>query len=320
MFQKEFLEQIKSKIYSKKSMINEIAEALNIGYDASYRRVSGMSKFSLQEAIILANKFSISLDSIGSNSQNIISKTTNSVHNEEDLKDYFENSYNSLIKATNRKNVHIYYSAKDIPIFYYLNNSRLSHFKYYTWLKFVNPDFRFKSFKEYYPSLDLIQSAKKLHSVYRAIPKSEIWDITTINSVLKQIHFYFQAGHLDMQTAIELCDMLKDLLDNISDEVLDKKQNFNFYYNELLLMDNNVLIRSDQQKILYVPFSMLSYFYTSDIVICKEAMQFFNNQIKNSKLMNASGEKDQNTFYFKMMQKIEALKNLIKSEQILDFQ
>jgi hypothetical protein len=37
-------------------------------------------------------------------------------------------------------------------------------------------------------------------------------------------------------------------------------------------------------------------------------------------LLNASGEKEQNTFYHKMMQKVEALMQLIKASEVLDFE
>lgn len=321
MYQKQFLEKIKLKISSKTSLNEEVAKILDISYDAAHRRTTNKSKFSLQESILLARAFNISLDDLFAltSKELIVVEKTQSINNEATLQKYFEASYQSLVQLVSQKDAHIYYSAKDIPVFYTLKNDRLSHFKYYVWLKLLDPSFRTKQFKDYYPKLSTIQAAQKLGELYKNQNTSEIWDLTTINSTLKQIYFYFKAGQIEIETAVEFCELLKNLLDEISDKVLENN-NFKLYYNELILMNNNVFIKTESAKSLYVPFSLLSYFFITDEKTCNESAIFFEKQFVNSKLLNNSGEKEQNSFYFKMMQKVEALKVLIQSEQILDFE
>ena len=71
---------------------------------------------------------------------------------------------------------------------------------------------------------------------------------------------------------------------------------------------------------LYVPFTLLSYYKTSDKHTCKEAAIFLEKQLQNSKLLNTSGEKEQNTFFNKLYTKIDALNQLITATQNLDFE
>lgn len=322
MFQEVLLQQVIERLSQNSSLNEEIATVLDISYDASHRRTSLKSKFSLEESVLLAKHFNISLDSLFglANQQFVSVEKTIQISNENDMQLYFENSYNSLKPLLNQKDCELLYSAKDIPIFYTLKDNRLSHFKIYVWLKLLDKSFRNKSFENYVPQLSTLQSAKKLGGLYCDLPISEIWDTTTINSTLKQIHFYYKAGQLSAKTALELCVSLKELLEEISLKVVSKKHPYKLYYNELLLMDNNVLVITPEKQSLYVPFAMLSYYLTSDIETCREANKHFEKQIKHSKLLNTSGEKEQNQFYHKMMQKVDALSELIKAEQVLDFE
>lgn len=322
MFQKVFLKKIEKLLPRNNSLNEVVARALEISYDAAHRRTSLKSKFSLEESVKLARYFNLSLDELfGLTEKQFVSvEKTKEITNEVELQKYFENAYQSLLPLLDKKDCSIYYSAKDIPIFYTLSNNRLSQFKIYVWLKLLDKKFRNKSFEEYYPKLSTIQSAKKLGELYQDLTTIEIWDITTINSTLKQIHFYYKAGQLKIETAIQLCVELKELLNEISIKVVSKKQQFKLYYNELLIMNNNIFISTPKRESLYVPFLMLSYYLTSDKRTCSQAKKFFNKQLKNSKLLNASGEKEQNKFYNKMMGKINALEQLIKAESILDFE
>lgn len=322
MFQKAFLEKIKEELSVNTSLNEEIATVLQISYDAAHRRTSLKSKFSLEESVVLANYFKISLDTLfGEAKSGFLSvEKTKQINNEEDLQEYFENLYKSFTSLLGEKDCQIYYSAKDIPVFYTLKDNRLSHFKIYVWLKLLDKTYRNKNFDQFQPKLSTLQSARKLSEVYQNIPTIEVWDTTTINSTLKQIHFYYKAGQLSMKTALELCELLKILLNEISLKVVSKKYQFQLYYNELLLMSNNVLIETPQKKALYVPHAMLSYYLTNDKLTCNQAKQNFSRQLKHSKLLNTSGEKEQNQFYNRMLQKVTALMQLISAENILDFE
>ena len=320
MFQKVLLERIKSELRGG-SLNEEVAKVLDISYDAAHRRVRHKSKISIDEAILLAKHFNFSLDSLyGEAVSGYVSvEKTMSIKSEEDLKLYFDTSYELLAGTAKDKSFQLYYSAKDIPLFYLIDGTLLSRFKMYVWLKLLSKEYRNIHFENFHPKLSTIQSGKRLGDLYRFLSVSEIWDTTTINSTLKQIQFYYEAGQVSNDMAVELCKELKKLLNKISKKVL-KNEGFSLYYNELLLMNNNVLVFNEEQQLLFVPNSMLSYFKTNDKETCTEAKIYLDNQIKHSKLLNTSGEKEQNIFYYKMMQKINALISLIKSSSILNYE
>ena len=62
--QELLLAQIRKHQSQKESINDEIAAVLNISYDAAHRRVSGKSKFSIDETVTLATHYNISLDNL----------------------------------------------------------------------------------------------------------------------------------------------------------------------------------------------------------------------------------------------------------------
>ena len=115
MYQEYLLKEIRKKI-GEKSLNDEIANILNISYDAAHRRSSSKAKFSFEEALELAKHYQISLDQfLGAENQMVVKHPTNKTTN--DLLSYFENSLKMLHVFQENENSQVYYSAKDIPFF-----------------------------------------------------------------------------------------------------------------------------------------------------------------------------------------------------------
>ena len=322
MYQSTFLEYLKAELPKNTSIIDAVASALDISYDAAHRRVSLKSKFSLEESISLAKYYNLSLDKLFdiNDINSVLIEKTHHIENEKELETYFNHSYESLQPLLQQKDSSITYSAKDIPLFYNLNGDLLSRFKYFVWLKLLDKSFKTKNFEDFKPSLSLIEAGKKLGSLYSNLNTKEVWDITTVNSTLKQIHFYYSAGLTNTDTTLELCRLLENLIKNVLERLILKPDTFKLYYNELHLMNNHVLVNTPVQNVLYVPFTILSYYKTEDKATCIEAELFINKQLENSKLLNTSGEKERHAFFNKLISKIAALKQLVKANDALDFQ
>ncbi len=322
MIQKTFLELIKSQLNQKTSLIDQVATVLDISYDAAHRRVTYKSKLSLEEGITLAKYFGISIDQLFTNElEHIVAvKKTAPVKDMDSLLAYYKNSYNSLLPLINNSAVKMIYSAKDLPIFYTSNDNLLSKFKMYVWLKIMDSSLAETSFNNFNPSLSLLEAAKNLGQLYNGINAVEIWDLTTINSTLKQIHFYFEADILTETDALQICNDLRDLMHTISKKIVTQKKTFKFYYNELLLMNNRVLVKTPSTTSLYVPFTILSYYRTNDIKTCDQAEDFLNIQMEGSKLLSTTGEKERNIFFNKMFKKIDNLRAQIKVPDVLEFE
>src|SRR3989338_11022542 len=62
--QQALFTEIRSKIGSNRSLVNEIADLLEVSTDSAYRRIRNEKQLTLNELSVLAEKFGISLDNL----------------------------------------------------------------------------------------------------------------------------------------------------------------------------------------------------------------------------------------------------------------
>jgi len=319
--QKSFLSKLKDALPANVSLIDTVAEILDISYDAAHRRTSMKSKLTLEEAVKLSRHFNMSIDQlyeIGLQNVIVVEKTQ-MITSQKDLEAYFLTSYENIQKLLAMKDSEIIYSAKDLPIFYTSSDNVLSRFKMYVWLQLLSEEQKVLAFENFAPSVSLVSAATRLGELYSNLNVTEIWDVTTINSTLKQIHFYYKATLLTEKMALRLCDDLKKLLDTIENKVANDEQ-YKLYYNELLLMNNAVMVKTPIIKTLFVAYTILSYYKTTDTETLEQVDEHLKRQMRNSKLLSTAGKKEQRLFFNKMHKKIDALTHLIAAENILDFE
>lgn len=65
---------------------------------------------------------------------------------------------------------------------------------------------------------EMLQLAKKLHQVYVRIPCTEIWNETSIQSLINQMWYYFEAGLLRQAESFEIINECRNMLMRINAE------------------------------------------------------------------------------------------------------
>ncbi len=302
------LKEIRSKIRNQ-SLNDELANVLNISYDAAHRRTSLKSKFSLEESLQLAKYYNISLDRFLENSDNLLVKKTKAVNKTEDLHSFFENTLDILSSISFSENSVIYYSAKDIPFFYTLSDTALSRFKIYVWMNLLNSKQVFIPFQDFQPE-PFNSKTKVLKEIYENQNVIELWNDMTISSILLQISFYFEIGLLQKNGALEILEELNHLIQYIENKT-ETNPRFQIYQNELVHLSNDIFISNGAQSTMAIPCNMFGYLLTNDAKTCRETLNYFEHQIKNCKSLNTAGNRDRKLFFNKMYRQIEQLKEKI---------
>jgi plasmid maintenance system antidote protein VapI len=316
--QEKLLRAIRHKV-GNTSVIDAIAGVLGISYDAAHRRVAQKSKFSIEEAIALCRHYGLSMDMLFANAKHVVVEKTAEIRTLEDMADYFKQSAEKLSIYTSYPGAKMYYSAKDIPLFHTIGGTLLSKFKLYVWLNLLAGTQNQDSFENFTVNSSLLEHSMKLKAIYDSIEINEIWNDTTINSSLQQIYYFFQSGLLSLQNARHLCEDLRIILQSAEDRCCNGTSGYHLYYNELLILNNNVLLTAPERQSLFVPYTMLGYFITSDAGTCANALDFFRHQVKNSKSLNESGTRDRKLFFNKSHHKIDHYEQRIKNEAAMDF-
>ncbi len=305
MYQELLLKEIRRKI-GDKSLNDEIANILNISYDASHRRTSLKAKFSFEEGLELARYYQISLDQLITSDQQLLVRKTSVVNETEDLQSFFQNNLSIFENLPLSDEMTIYYSAKDIPFFYTLSDTLLSRFKIYVWMNLLNAKQVFIPFLQFSPP-HFESNTQELKKKYEAQNIVELWNDRTISSILQQILFYYETGLLQKNEAEIILKELKELIEYIEQKT-ENNPKFQLYENELMHLSNDIFFHHPQQSLFALPANMFGYILINDAKTCIETRNYFEHQIKNSKSLNTSGNRDRKIFFNKMYQQIEHLK------------
>ncbi|RYG39807.1 MAG: hypothetical protein EOO01_28775 [Chitinophagaceae bacterium] len=299
--QEILLSTIRKKIKSG-SVIDAISVALGISYDAAHRRVSSKSRFSIDEAMVLCRHYKISVDAILTGGNTLVVEKTNEITNFEQLVAYFHQSAHYLEKYKNEEEVSLYYAAKDLPLFYTIGGTLLSKFKLYVWMDLLGGKDP-KPFESFVIPSSLQEPIGRIKAIHDKALVHEIWNDTTINSTLQQIFYYFESGLLSRESAILLADDVTALLASVEMKCSDAGSKFQLYYNELVILNNNVIISAPEKTTMFIPYTALGYFITEDEPTTAKALDYFHRQINNSKSLNLSGTRDRKIFFNKAIRK-----------------
>ena len=330
--QEQFIKYLKVKSQDNTSFVDEFASVLDIGYDAAYRRINLKTNLTLEETVKLARHYKVSLNKLFEvgDTDSILTEISQKPHNEHALELWFKQTLNNAIPLTKIKNAEMIWSGKDISLFRSLNDSHLTRYKMYVWLKDLNVDMAKSkiSFDDWMTTIpdSLIQSAINLGDIYKHINITEIWNDNTINGTLQQVLYYFEAGLVSKNIALTICDDLHEIVNHIEKETIQQTINdlenekfFHLYKHDLHTLTNTVMLVTPFQKAFFSPFTVLSYFKIEHNETCDMMHEFLQKQMSNSKLLATSGERDRTIFFKTIHQKISIAKERINMDDKMTF-
>ena len=325
--QHQFFERVKQKLDPHLSLVNEVAEVLQISNDSVYRRLRGETALSLDEAITLGHHFKIDLEEVlSSQSESVLFGRSTFRDRPADFDIYLEKTENYLAPFTKVKEKQGYYAAKDIPIFYFFQFPELAQFKLFFWLKTMRDNTAIGDVKfdlNIVPE-DLMKRATRIAKLYFSIPFIELWNEDTINTALRQIHYFSEAGWMARKEVTNiLLDKMTELFQGIQQQAATglkwwKSQPvkpdvpWELYFNELTVLDNSMLLLSEDMRSALIGYNSLDYLYTSHAGFCGENKNYFHRQIAKSLKISGAAEKERNQFFNRMYERIHQTKNSLQ--------
>jgi len=325
--QSNLFQKIKDVIPPSSSLVNEVADALNITIDSAYRRIRGEKSLDLDEIFILSTKFNFSIDEIFGNETKgdyflckiIEAKDIGFEH-------YLKNLHDSLIQIQSLTNPEILYFAKDIPIFHHFHFDTLAAFKIFFWSKTVMqlPELKEEKFNFDQVDQNTLDMGRKVLSLYSRIPSAEIWNVETINSAVQQIEYYLTAGIIEnKEVALKLCDDLDKLIDHIAEQAEEGCKflqgrdpfypgNYKLYNNEVILGDNSICVTSDHLKMTFMTVNVVNLMVSTEKIFCDKVEQYLRTMMKKSSLISKDSEKERTRFFNLIHQKVNGTRERIR--------
>jgi hypothetical protein len=308
------------------SLVNEVAELLNITIDSAYRRIRGEKSLIIEELFILSSKYNVSMDDIFTTNTKGDSFLCRIIEVKDiSMEGYLKNLYDNLLYIQSLKNPEIIYFAKDIPIFHHFHFPMLAIFKIFFWSKTVMhlPELKDKKFDPDAIEQSVLDMGKKVLKLYSIIPSAEIWNEETINSVLRQLEYYYTSGIIvNKEIVLRICDDLKAMVDHISTQAEQGGKslpgtaplipcNYKLYNNEVILGDNSICVTSDNLMMTFLTLNVLDLMVTTERSFCEREADYLRTMMKKSCLISSDSEKERTRFFNLLFQRVDATKERI---------
>ena len=319
--QVSFFNHIKGLLPSHLSMVDAIAELLNISNDSAYRRIRGEKPISLEEMQKIATHFKISLDQflhLSSDSFIFTGKLANATDHV--FEKWMENLLQQVVFINSFQHKHMYFLLKDIPPMQQFLSPELICFKSFFWRKSILHYEEMRGQKFSLKNIDPrhVEIGKKIVQVYNQIPSTDIWNIESINTTIRQIQFYREANIFDTpEDVTELYNGLFKLIDHLEKQaeiglkflIGDKPDAsaapYNLFNNELILGDNTVLAELNNRKITFLNHSVINFIGTQDERFNAHMFDNIQNLIKKSSQLSMVGEKERTRFFNRIRDKVK---------------
>ena len=321
----EFLfRRIKELLPPHISVVDSVAEILNLSSDSAYRRIRGETPIVLDEARELCHYFKLSLDHI----LNVQGGSTLFQNVRVNTKDYnYEQYLKDLLKQLQYVGSFIHkeiiYRTKDLPLFHNFYYKPLIAFRYFFWMNTIlqHPDFGKREFDMDCVSPEIIALSQEVSKAYNNIPSTEILNTEIANSAISQIEFYKDSGYFSSAADIKMIyESLEETFLHLKNQVEYggkfmpeenremKKNNFSFFYNRVVLGDNTIMLITDNVKTVVLNYDALHYISTRDETFCNYCFDDLQKLMKRSTILSGTSEKQRNIFFGIILNKISERK------------
>ncbi len=308
------LDQVAALIPQNVSLVNQLADILDISHDSAYRRIRGETELSFSETITLCNHYHITFDSLISTDVNVVSFIYNDYSKSlESLKNYFVGLRHEMdqIRSAPAQKKHITFLGPGIPVLHFFNSPNLGAFKIFYWIKSMDlADPRYKKFSTSNIDPVLIEAGQRIHDNYMHIPSTEIWTDYTMIGVMNQIRFCWDTGIFETkESAINVAEELKLLLETIQEQAehgqkfvktedqMIKGAEFNLYYSELEDENTCIHVELDDFSTVYLGHLNHRFIKTSNKNYCKTTQEWYRSLEKKSILISRTSESARFQFF-----------------------
>jgi hypothetical protein len=325
--QQLFFQHIKNNLPPHLSLVDEIAELLNVSNDSAYRRIRGEKGISFDEIGTLCSHFKISLDQLFHLNSESFLFSGNLADNRNFTFDLHMKGMLGQLKYVNSfERRELMYLNKDIPIFHFFHYHEMAAFKFFFWMKAILQYPLFN--KSLFATDDFIEAlhatSGKIVEEYNKVPSQEVWNVENIHSTIRQIEYCKDTKVFkSAEDILGLYDCLDKTIDHIEKQAelgykfsLTTKQPvagapYKLFVNEFVLGDNTLCAILNDTKVVYLNHSVLNFIMTKDIAFTEYTYLHYQNIIRKSTLISDVGERERSRFFNTMREKIHNRKKAV---------
>ena len=307
------MRMIRDQLPDHVSLVDEIADLLDLSNDSAYRRIRGEKQLSLHEVQKLAGSFNISLDDLVGNPPNSVTFRTNFLEEEAySFRDWLGNLLKFTQTANQTADGEAIFILNELNIYQIIQVPEVCAFKLFFWLKsnLDFPAYRDARFSLQQMDGELIPLCEEITRNYVRIRTIEFTTEETLSSFLKQVLYYYDAGFFETkEDARILCNKLKELVDHMQEQAslgykfpygktqVGEEGNFQLYHNDIVLADNTILVSSGDFRSTFLTSNAINLMQSHDREFFEYNYQWGKSLLAKSTPISGTAERERNRFF-----------------------
>ncbi|MBO6517664.1 MAG: hypothetical protein JJ975_14050 [Bacteroidia bacterium] len=323
-FQSRFVNYVKRNVPQNINLAHELADLLEVSKDSAYRRLRNSTPITIDEAMVICDRFNLNLSYFFSSKYQIVPFSFNKLLSGDGGLISYLIGMKSVIEEGLAKEARVIFAAEDIPVFHHFEYPKLAGFKLFYWQKAVMNE-AFLTGQKYRVDLlhpDVLNASLELAEAYNKIESVEIWTEESINATLRQILYFVESGQFeDLDYALAVLADMELMIANLqkkaerSSKTMDDNKNFVLYNSEVRIGNNCILIEKEDGRVVYISHNTFNSIRTESRDFCDETALWMENLIRKSTSINDVSEKHRFQFFKVQFNKIEEVRRKIAEQQ-----
>lgn len=313
-FQQLLFEQIFSSTKGKSKITGDLMGVLGCSRASLYRKRTGETPLTADEMVKLANHFSLSIDALRSNpeenSEVVVCTTLPPIKEYADIDFYLDNTRKNLELAIQQPHAQLYFTAKEVPLYRYMDQPGLSAFRCYLWV--MENMRRHERFDPTSVPSALISKGKELVKMSENIKRTEFWVAGAFDNLIGQIRFVSESSRMSERVKKQLKEELHAVLDKlhnniVSEQTIEGKAYQMILCNYLTLSDGALLEIGPNHSEVMFSYGSINYMKSSNPSLVEAFRRGLRYHKLEGQTIDSLDQETAKTFIEEIRKKVNAL-------------
>ncbi len=331
--QTKLLGRVKRLLPESQSIVDVLADMLDISTDSVYRRLRNETSLAIEEVSVICGHFNISFDELNTiDNSSSVTFTFSPLSSVADYKGYLRSIRDDMMKFAAHPESKITWAAQDIPIFHHFRYPFLGTFKVYYWFHCIIHTEEHKD-EKFNPALideEIMLLCEEIYNLYAKIPSVEIWTDLTVASLFVQVEYVWQSGLFESrEDALNICSLIREQVETLqkeaeltyklgfNDEQILGEGSFKLYHSDIEIGNNTIFVNTGENKILYLTHNTMNKIVTVNRQFCDSTETWIENLKKKSNLISGVSEKQRYQFFNRIKSQLNNLEKRISEDESL---
>lgn len=302
----EYLQEVSN--YARIDQFAEvIARALRISRSGAYKKIRGISKLTLDEAVVIAKHMDVPVtrfvDQLGTNRNVYLFRSDDVIKPVESYQQWADNILEHSLTLENlRLDYKVTALNNEISMFHLIGFHYLMSFKLFVWDRSTwripnhSDQYDYQLFAQ---DRQLQKTLSQVAEHYRSYESIEVWSIDLLTTTLKQLRHSKRIGAISRADAENVLNDIRKLLAHLmSQAAAGNKKEFGttnsgaamqVYLNDTHSNEDLIFIQSDQINMVYVSYLAPNYIRTKDPRVSGYTESWIKNIMIHSSNISGTG-------------------------------